>query len=111
MRISDWSSDVCSSDLSGLYAGLVGYIHPDEKTANRLCMGLAHFFVEIEDRDRRASVRKHLRGCASKTRGSARDNHTYAVHLHILLSPCSINFDCHRRRLSTPNAEAGDAAF
>src|SRR3546814_8849733 len=51
---------------SGLYAGLVGYIHPDEKTANRLCMGLAHFFVEIEDRDLRASVRKHLRGCASK---------------------------------------------
>src|SRR3546814_12649702 len=85
MRISDWSSDVCSSDLSGLYAGLVGYIHPDEKTANRLCMGLAHFFVEIEDRDLRASVRKHLRGCASKTRGSARNNHTYAVHLHILL--------------------------
>src|SRR3546814_2170118 len=98
MRISDWSSDVCSSDLlnhlavdihrmrrivppdrldcrsqsravdqyaghamrrfgsgqSGLYAGLVGYIHPDEKNANRLCMGLAHFFVEIEDRDLRA---------------------------------------------------------
>src|SRR3546814_10161671 len=105
MRISDWSSDVCSSDLesgdhgectdqidlnhlavdihrmwrivppdrldcrsqsravdqyashamrrfgggqSGLYAGLVGYIHPDEKTANRLCMGLAHFFSSEE---------------------------------------------------------------
>src|SRR3546814_12967310 len=76
-------------------------MHPDEKTANRLCMGLAHFFVEIEDRDLRASVRKHLRGCAYKTRGSARDNHTYAVHLHILLSHCSINFDCNRRRLST----------
>src|SRR3546814_9884720 len=60
---------------SGLYAGLVGYIHPDEKTANRLCMGLALFFVEIEDRDRPASVRKPLRGCAPQTRGYARDNH------------------------------------
>src|SRR3546814_6307116 len=105
MRISDWSSDVCSSDLesgdhgectdqidlnhlavdihrmrrivppdrldcrsqsravdqyaghamrrfgggqSGLYAGLVGYIHPDEKTANRLCMGSEEHTSELQ---------------------------------------------------------------
>src|SRR3546814_2967752 len=103
MRISDWSSDVCSSDLlnhlavdihrmrrivppdrldcrsqpravdqyaghamrrfgggqSGLYAGLVGYIHPDENTANRLCMRLAYFFVEIEDSEDRKNTRLH----------------------------------------------------
>src|SRR3546814_13472797 len=30
MRISDWSSDVCSSDLSADYAALAAHLNPDD---------------------------------------------------------------------------------
>src|SRR3546814_2913909 len=36
MRISDWSSDVCSSDLTGVRGGRI--LHPDQ---NRLSGGLS----------------------------------------------------------------------
>src|SRR3546814_17132950 len=42
MRISDWSSDVCSSDLSSAATRVASFDTTRNSTSVRLCLGLSH---------------------------------------------------------------------
>src|SRR3546814_10374930 len=42
MRISDWSSDVCSSDLTFLGLNLLGYLAPSDWTVRPYLLGNVH---------------------------------------------------------------------
>src|SRR3546814_13306399 len=65
MRISDWSSDVCSSDLSGLapHQFVIAYDHGKLRTA---CIGPLHAFLHI-------AAKAHVAGnsCTAEAREQA----------------------------------------
>src|SRR3546814_14199438 len=77
MRISDWSSDVCSSDLKALAAHLRGLAgvkrvlypgeddHPDRDLARDLLQGNASHMVSFELDTDRQGVNRFLRAAAN----------------------------------------------
>src|SRR3546814_16618565 len=63
MRISDWSSDVCSSDLIGLH--VLQYV---AKTGDRFERFRREVVVAIERTDRRSEARRVGKVCVSTSR-------------------------------------------
>src|SRR3546814_6092108 len=57
MRISDWSSDVCSSDLQLLQPSGVGHAHPAELAAPQVVRGLAEAMLAAQLLHRHAGFR------------------------------------------------------
>src|SRR3546814_5720319 len=79
MRISDWSSDVCSSDLScsGKLRGIVttddilrAFLNEETKTGDSLISNFSHYFLdpEITSNQGRSEERRVGKECVSTCR-------------------------------------------
>src|SRR3546814_16132103 len=78
MRISDWSSDVCSSDLGGggsLDRGGIGDVERlDIARADRVASGGERVWIDVPQRDRAAFGDDPLRDGLAEARGPAGDD-------------------------------------
>src|SRR3546814_8536049 len=79
MRISDWSSDVCSSDLVEAEAALLGALMIDNRIAEDVQLKLKpeHFFEPLHGRIYEAVMKLVERDMVAKDRKSTRLNSSH----------------------------------
>src|SRR3546814_447638 len=113
MRISDWSSDVCSSDLHGPrpHKGVFAYGHAAHNSAVRaqhsafFHQGIAVFVLTLHQRARVVDIGKHHAGAAEHTFFQS----DVVVHGHVVLyfAPVANNdFIGHEHVLAQRHARA-----
>src|SRR3546814_276606 len=86
MRISDWSSDVCSSDLAGITRGgddVHAYLHVVQKEIRRPC------HIGLYPADQSGAMDDHVRGDAHQI-----GTHGHRVAQVKLAAVGCVNFPC-----------------
>src|SRR3546814_556889 len=104
MRISDWSSDVCSSDLKAQFLGIL--FGPDERIdaafGRTLHADAEHVGVDVGDRDARAET-LHAKGDVAGAARHVEDRLAFARldAAHEAVFPQAVHPARHRDRKST----------
>src|SRR3546814_7378205 len=89
MRISDWSSDVCSSDLSDAGLVLLTAAARREDRVLALSLGVDHYLVKPDDHHELEMV---IRNLHRRLRGAARDLERSEEHTSELQSLMRISY-------------------